>query len=736
MKAIISFFLVIIMMASCSSKPSKFDGNDDDFNWTEKSDNGGLPGNDNDVPENNENENTDEENDENDIVEETRECTNECGFGIEELIGGEWKNCSAPEHGDTRECFNANEYGICEGTETCNLEDEEDEFGWTECDAKTPEPEIYDGIDNNCSGEIDDGLVNPVTDGEVEEGLVFIDADDPDNPTDKDGLSLSTVSRTLPYLWAANEQQGSVSKFNTQTHKEEGRYWVGTNPSRTAVDLDGNMWVGGRDDGRVTKILWDTTKCPDRNENGIIETSYVDEIENVVQKNSAADPFADECVVYSAVTNPSYPSIRGMAVGSDGRVWIGYSYGGIQSIDPDTFELGPYIPATNLPLWKPDTDNVFQLTAETVSMSGVYGLISDSNGILYIVDIGNRGNLGAYDSVNEQWIGVYQRDGNCGYGIAVDGKNRIWMGGWPDCGGVILFNPETMKSHTFVVPPGTVLTPKGESGVTLIERGAPGGDPYDPQPGWRLTSTTGVTVDPATGNVWTSFFILGYTGKLIVNEEDFSSSKWEFIGTMRKSAPPYDLLDGVWNNDLRGVGFDPYGYAWTLGLGSDRVFKLDPATNERSTDLPVGVMVGEGGVTWTHYTYSDFTGSTAFNFTAPRGIWRHIFDKASDCSIPSRIDVTAYVPEKTYMGVRIRPLDLDSNPIDGWLPEIENGDDYFDVPQGMGETLIELDDYRSYFLTAQKFEVEVFMSTTDKNIRPILNALNIMWKYDKDSCAQ
>ncbi len=728
MKVIFLLFLTILF-AGCSSKPSSLDGNDDDSSWTGNDNNGTLPVNDDGLPGGGED--PDEENDEGNVVEETRECTNVCGFGIEELIGGEWKNCSAPEHGDTRECFNANEYGVCEGIETCDLEDDENP-GWTECDAQVPEPEIYDGIDNNCSGEIDDGLVNPVTDGEVEEGLVFIDADDPDNPTDKDGLSLSTVSRTLPYLWAANHEYGSVSKFNTQTHTEEGRYWVGTNPSRTAVDLDGNMWVGGRDDGRVTKILWDTEKCPDTNGIPGIQTSYIDGDEKVIQINSAADPFADECVVYSAVTNPSFPSIRGMAVGSDGRVWIGYSYGGIQSIDPDTFELGPYIPATGIPLWKPDTNDYFQLTEQTVSLGGSYGLISDSNGILYTIDIGNRANLGAYDTVKEEWIGAYQRDGNCGYGIAVDGKNRIWMGGWPDCGGVLVFDPETMKSHTFAVPSGTVLTPKGESNVTIVKRGAPGGDPHPSQPGWRLMSTTGVTVDPATGNVWTSFFIQGYTGKLIVNEEDFSLSKWEFIATMYREDNPAVFLDGVTATDLRGVGFDSYGYVWTLGLGTTKVIKLDPATNSRAADLPEGKVIGQG----THYTYSDFTGSTAFNFTAPRGIWKHTFNKASECSIPSRIDVTAYVPEKTYMGVRIRPIDNDDQPIEGWLPEIDTGENYFNIPVGIGETLIELEDHRDHFIPAQKFEVEVLMSTTDKNIRPILNALNIMWKYDKASCPQ
>ena len=299
-------------------------------------------------------------------------------------------------------------------------------------------------------------------------------------------------------------------------------------------------------------------------------------------------------------------------------------------------------------------------------------------------------------------------------------SDLIWLGGYPACMGIAMFDFEQKKAWSFLVPDSAVLTPGATSGVLVQDKAAGGGK--------VAHDTTGVTVDPATGHIWASFYQQGYNGKMILDETDFSNSTWTFIATTRDALN--NLLPGV-GVDLRGVGFDSYGYVWTLGLGSGKVWKIDPATNSRAADLPEGKTIGVGS----HYTYSDFTGSTAFNFTAPRGVWSYKFGKPSACSVPSSIFVKAYVPEKTYIGVRLRSLDKDSNVINGWIPEIATAQKYFDVPKGLGETEIDLKDYREYFLTAAKYEIEVLMTTTDKSILPILNNANVMWEYDSDACA-
>jgi len=68
------------------------------------------------------------------------------------------------------------------------------------------------------------------------------------------------------YIWVANSSQGTVSKINTETLVEEGRYIVRSDstgsPSRTSVNLNGDMAVANRSSG-VTKIIARTEQCPD-----------------------------------------------------------------------------------------------------------------------------------------------------------------------------------------------------------------------------------------------------------------------------------------------------------------------------------------------------------------------------------------------------------------------------------------------------------------------------------------
>src|SRR5438128_1790999 len=137
---------------------------------------------------------------------------------------------------------------------------------------------------------------------------------------DKNGwLGLSSSQAAFDYLWLANTQdwdRGSITKMDSKTIRELARYWTvtcnslgkgdrkggcdGTNgccaadslqqyenrknkqpqgpyqqvqtnsndPSRTAVDFNGDVWVANRAFGgqsSVTKVANDITECIDRN---------------------------------------------------------------------------------------------------------------------------------------------------------------------------------------------------------------------------------------------------------------------------------------------------------------------------------------------------------------------------------------------------------------------------------------------------------------------------------------
>ncbi len=78
------------------------------------------------------------------------------------------------------------------------------------------------------------------------------------------------------YIWVANSVEGTMSKINTVTMVEEGRYIVRPdgvgNPSRTSVNLSGDVAVANRAGG-VTKVFAVAEDCPDLDGDGSITTS-------------------------------------------------------------------------------------------------------------------------------------------------------------------------------------------------------------------------------------------------------------------------------------------------------------------------------------------------------------------------------------------------------------------------------------------------------------------------------
>ncbi len=109
--------------------------------------------------------------------------------------------------------------------------------------------------------------------------------DDTDTNTDTEAASTGPVEPCagegqdvldFSYIWVANAGQGTVSKINTETMQEQGRYLtrpeVGGSPSRTSVNLRGDVAVANRQGG-VSKFFARAEDCPEANGIAGLQTS-------------------------------------------------------------------------------------------------------------------------------------------------------------------------------------------------------------------------------------------------------------------------------------------------------------------------------------------------------------------------------------------------------------------------------------------------------------------------------
>ena len=281
-------------------------------------------------------------------------------------------------------------------------------------------PEICDGIDNDCDGEVDEGRRNrcgecfedvvPETecngadddcDGLIDEGLLnacglcgescFITEwaapdewltgrfDGVDDQQLDAGLQLGASRLALPDIWIANTAEGTVTRIDTDTAAVVGTYPVGADPSRTAVDFDGDVYVANRafdGQGSVTKIQRDGCE-------------------------GAA------CVLWTTEVGEPNAIPRGLAIDAEGYPWVGtFNDGRLRRLNPVTGAI----------------------EREVDTGVSIYGLAIDGDGIIWVSTISSAG-LAAYDIARDRIIGAWPIP-NCGtpYGIAVDAVGAIWLG--------------------------------------------------------------------------------------------------------------------------------------------------------------------------------------------------------------------------------------------------------------------------------------------------------------------
>jgi DNA-binding beta-propeller fold protein YncE len=290
---------------------------------------------------------------------------------------------------------------------------------WTGCDGEVPpKTEVCDFLDNDCDGETDEGVLSAC--GNCDK---FCDMDDhgpgtatPFAPTDANSeavelseegwVTLTESSYSMNFIWIANSAENTVSKLDTTTGKELGRYKVCLDPSRTAVDKNGDAWIGCRSDGKVAKIINIPEDCIDKNGNGTIETSSDTNGDGTVDASEIVGDFGqDECIKF--VTHPGTIRIRALGVDQENHAWIGdYDNSLLKRLHPDT---GAEVKTVSIPV-------------------NPYGLAIDQSGIVWVS--GRGGNkLVRVDPITSAVTALSPPSG-CfePYGIAVDAFGKVWIG--------------------------------------------------------------------------------------------------------------------------------------------------------------------------------------------------------------------------------------------------------------------------------------------------------------------
>ncbi len=337
------------------------------------------------------------------------------------------------------------------------------------------------------------------------------------------------------YIWVANSGEGTISKIDTQTLVEQGRYRVrpdsAGSPSRTSVNLSGDVAVANRLGG-VTKVYADIADCVESNGQPGIQTS---------NNNVALAWGEEECVAW--YTPFDFTTQRPVA-------WA-----------PGTLNVAT-CQYENQKLWTAGGQNSVGDSLVIHRLNGETGVVEDT---IAMPDV-FHGYFGAYGGAVNQagdfWFITYDLPstlvrvdaktlayekfavppGLCPYGFAVDSKGRPWTGSF--CQASARFTPETQTWDQFPVL-GYGLQQDADGRMWIADYSLPGTRAIDAE-SLAILDTIPLNSGSVKG---VSIDFYGYVWVVDMNQSAFR------IDPDDKSVLSYDGLVGPYTySDMTGWG--------------------------------------------------------------------------------------------------------------------------------------------------------------------------------------
>ena len=247
------------------------------------------------------------------------------------------------------------------------------------------------------------------------------------NPNNALVLGRTPVSKTT-LVWVDNYINGYIVRIDSSTGRQTSRFdsalvsingkatgarpaneycnfaSTGNCPGRVAVDTNGDVWIVNRafgSQGTLSKFSGNIAHCIDRNNNGVIDTSFDKNGDGVIDVAAGAGEYFgqdDECILTTIPTGAVNAYPRGVAVDKRGKIWVcTYNEGKVYRFNPNepvsleaSYTIGgnpysmasggDYVFASNMGAGGTKRINISTGAVDSVPCPATYGIVASPDG--------------------------------------------------------------------------------------------------------------------------------------------------------------------------------------------------------------------------------------------------------------------------------------------------------------------------------------------------------------------